>query len=207
MRYASHRYVKGPSTTSEIRRDCVKRGVCVILLILFLTGCGSGSQMNTALSLRDKVLKSSSISFNAIIAADYGDSVHTFSLECKAENNGNISFTVTDPETISGISGNIKSGKGEIIFDDTVLAFEPMLESQISPVISPWIFLYALRSGYISSCGNDGDNFKLTIDDTFNQNVFQVDIWLDAASSPQRCEILWEGRRCMSIDIRNFKIL
>lgn len=186
----------------------MKRGVCVIVLILFLAGCsGSSSQMNTALSLREKLLKCSALSFDAVIAADYEDSVHTFSLQCRADNIGNVSFTVTDPATISGISGNIKSGKGEITFDDTVLAFEPMVESQISPVISPWIFLYALRSGYISSCGKDGDNIKLTVDDTFHQNVFQVDIWLDAASTPQRCEILWQGRRCMSIDIRNFQLL
>lgn len=185
----------------------MKRVLMVVLAVVFIAGCGKGdSEINTALALRDRILQCQGISFDAVIAADYEDSVHTFSMKCAADSEGDITFTVTDPQSISGITGNIRAGKGELTFDDTILAFEPMTDLQISPVISPWLFLYALRSGYITACGREGQYQKITIDDTYKQEVLQLDIWLENGA-PMRAEILWQGRRCVSIDIRNFTYL
>lgn len=159
--------------------------------------------MNTALKMRNKLLDSD-CTFTSVIYADFTDSTYTFSMACKAANDGTLSFTVSDPETIAGISGTVSGEKGELVFDNEVLAFEPIAQGRLTPVIAPWIFIRTLRSGYISACGNDGELTRLQIDDSYAEDALHLDIWIDEQNIPVRAEILWKQQRVITMDVRNF---
>jgi hypothetical protein len=77
-------------------------------------------------------------------------------------------------------------------------------EGEISPVTAPWLFLRTLRSGYIRACGTDGDSLQVTVDDSYEADALQLDIWLSSADIPQRAQVLWHGRRVLSLGIENF---
>ena len=178
--------------------------VCILLL---LTGCGKhDEELDRAMALRAKLL-TASVTFEAEITADYGDEVHTFSVYCEGDNQGNLGFRVTAPETIADISGRIEAGEGNLTFQDTVLAFPLLAEDQLSPVSAPWIFYMTLRGGYLTAAGMEEDLLRVTIDDSYDDDALTVDIWLDAADTPIRAEILYDGRRILTLTIENFQIL
>ncbi len=139
------------------------------------------------------------------MTADYGEEVYKFTMQCSQDAEGNFTFTVTQPDTISGISGTISDQDGHLTFDDQILLFETICEGQITPVTAPWLVIHTLRSGYLAACGKDGENLKLSIDDSYRDDALHLDIWADSMSVPIRGEILWKERRVLTVDIRNFE--
>lgn len=176
-------------------------------LMFLLSGCSlENSEMDSAMELRSKLLAASEVAFRASIVADYGDQIHTFEMDCQGNNQGDVVFTVTEPETISGITGTISEEGGKLTFDDKALFFELLTDDQLSPVSAPWIFLRTLRSGYILSAGMEDDLLRLTIDDSYEEDALQLDIWLEENEIPIRGDILYDGKRILSLDIKNFDI-
>ena len=47
----------------------------------------------------------------------------------------------------------------------------------------------------------------MQIDDTYEDKALTVDVYTDAQDIPIRGEIIWEGRRVVSMDVKNFIIL
>ena len=183
------------------------RILAVILALFLLAGCeGSDAELDRAMALRAKLL-ASSVSFDAEITADYGSEVHTFSVYCEGDSQGNLGFRVTAPETIADITGRIDGGEGKLTFRDTVLAFPLLAEDQLSPVSGPWIFYKTLRTGYLTSAGMEEDLLRLTIDDSYEDDALTVDIWLNESDAPIRAEILYDGRRILTLTIDNFQIM
>lgn len=163
--------------------------------------------MDRVLALRSRVLQSKGCSFDAVITADYGKEICTFTLSCTADEKGNVQFTVKEPAGIAGISGNISAKGGELTFDDKAVAFELLADGQLSPVSSPWVFVKTLRGGYIASGGKDGDYLLATIHDSYKDDALVLDIWFDDDDVPVRAEILWKDRRYLSMDVKNFRFL
>ena len=186
----------------------MKRWVGIVLVAaLLLCGCtAEDSQMERALNLRGK-LQQSEVVFDVEIVADYGDKVYTFSTHCEADAAGNMTFTVTNPETIAGISGTLSKGNGKLTFDDKLLAFDVMADNLISPVSGPWVLLETLRSGYLTSCGQDTDGLRLSIDDSYAEKALHLDIWLDGQDVPKYCDVFWNGRRLLSMTVSSFTFL
>lgn len=183
-----------------------KFGVLVILLLL-LTGCSNASkEIERGMALRSKLLQASSCTFDAEITADYGDKVYTFAMSCQGDPKGNLTFAVTAPETIAGITGKISSEGGRLTFDDTALQFDLMADEQVTPVSGPWIFLKTLRSGYLTSACTEEEQLRLSIDDSYEDDALHLDIWLDAGDIPTRAEILYDGRRILTLTVKNFGI-
>ncbi len=186
----------------------MKRVLAVAMIVLTLCGCSStSSELNRALKLRENILKAEECIFTATITADYGEKFYTFKLDCKADAAGEVTFTVTEPESISGISGCLSENQGKLTFDDQALVFETLADGQVSPVSAPWLLIHTLRSGYMRSCGKDGQGIRIQIDDSYEEDALQVDIWTDQKDLPVRGEIIWQGRRIVTIDVENFTIL
>lgn len=181
--------------------------MALLLGLVLLTGCGSKEEeLERAMALRAKLL-ASSVSFDAEITADYGDTLHTFSVYCEGDSQGNLGFRVTAPETIAEITGRCEAGEGKLTFRDTVLTFPLLAEEQLSPVSAPWIFYTTLRGGYLTAAGMEENLTRLTIDDSYEEDALTVDIWLDETDSPIRAEILYDGRRILTLTIINFQIV
>ena len=181
--------------------------LAAVWILLLLTGCGSrDEELDRAMALRTRLL-TSSVSFDAEITADYGDELHTFSVFCEGDSQGNLGFRVTAPETIADITGRIEAGEGKLTFRDTVLAFPLLAEDQLSPVSAPWIFYTTLRGGYLTSAGMEEELLRLTIDDSYEEDALTLDIWLDETDTPIRAEILYDGRRILTLVIKNFQMV
>ena len=133
--------------------------------------------------------------------------MYQFSMSCKGDKQGNLAFSVTAPESISGITGTVAETGGHFTFDGTALTFATIADGQVTPITAPWLFLKTLRSGYIASCASADGTTYLQIDDSYNDSALHLDIWLDAEDMPVRAEILWEGRRILSIIVKDFLIL
>lgn len=177
------------------------------MLLLFLSGCsGPPSEMETGMKLRSELLQASACSFKACVTADYGDEIHTFSMNCEANSDGDITFCVVEPEVISGITGKLSGSGGSLTFEDTALQFELLADDQLSPVSAPWVFLKTLRSGCITSCCTEDGRIRLSIDDSYEDDALQLDIWLNAENLPEETDILFDGRRILSVSVEDFKI-
>ena len=186
----------------------MKKCAVILSLFLLLSGCsGPPSEVETGMALRSKLLQAAECSFDAVITADYGDKLHTFSMQCKADSKGNLAFTVTEPETISWISGKLSGEGGILTFGDRALHFDLPAEDQLSPVSAPWILMKTLRSGYLISACTEGESVRLSIDDSYEADPLRLDIWLDRQQLPSRADILHDGRRILSVAVANFQIL
>lgn len=177
-------------------------------MMMLLTGCGSdATELDRGLKLRDKLLDAQGCSFSADISADYGDSVQEFSMDCQGDSRGDISFTVTAPQTIAGITGTVADSGGKLTFDDTALSFPLLADGQVTPVSSPWIFLKTLRSGYMLFAGMEGELLRLSIDDSYADDALRLDIWVDTQDQPVRAEVVCDGRKILSMEIKSFVLL
>ena len=185
----------------------MKKVPALLLILLLLSGCANArDQIDRALGLRSRLLQGEGCSFTAGITADYGDQLHTFTLECRGDRQGNLAFTVTEPETIAGITGIISGDGGKLTFDDTALDFPLLADGQVTPVSAPWLLLMTLRGGYLTGAGEEGELLRLAVDDSYEEDALHLDIWLDGEDRPVQADILYDGRRILSMTIANFQI-
>lgn len=159
------------------------------------------------MALRERLLSGQGCSFEMEITADFGENTYTFCLVCEADKQGNVKFTVSEPESISGISGTIDASGGKLTFDAAALAFSLLADGEVSPVSAPWLFLKTVRSGFMTAAAAEADMTRITIDDSYEADALQLDIWLDAYDTPVQAEVIWQGRRVLSMQIRNFVIV
>lgn len=186
----------------------MKKWALFLVVLVGMCGCSADSnEMQQALDFRTSLLKGSGISFDADITADYGDKLHQFSVNCRADAQGDLEFTVTAPESIAGVSGRITDEGGELTFEDAALHFELLTDEQLSPVSAPWILVKTLRSGYITAACREEDGLRLTIDDSYDEDALTLDIWLDEQNLPKRAEILYDGRRILTMLVKNAVLL
>lgn len=162
--------------------------------------------MDRALSLRDAVTNGKGCTFSVVITADYQDVYFTFKLDCQANEVGDITFSVKEPESICGITGNISAEGGKLTFDDQMLVFPEMIDGQITPLVAPWLFLKTLRGGYITGCAQNDIGLLMQIKDTYFEDALQINIQTNA-DVPVFAELIWEDRRIMTLDVEAFRIL
>lgn len=115
-----------------------------------------------------------------------------------------MQFTVTEPDTISGITGNIDSGGGNLTFDNQVLLFPMLADGYISPVCAPWLMMKTLRGGYIHSATKTEEGGYYIFHDSYMEEPLQMEIRSDPSGIPHTGEILWKGRRILTLNVRNF---
>lgn len=185
----------------------MKRILAVIFTVIILSGCSNSKAIEPGLQLREKLLNSNGCSFDALITADYADEIYTFTMQCEIDQNGNLSFCVKEPISISGITGTMTADGGKLTFDDKALAFPLLADDQITPISGPWLLLKTLRGGYLRACETGKNETHLILDDSYQEDALQVDVYLTKENIPIRGEFLFRGRRILSIDVRNFAYL
>lgn len=181
--------------------------VAIVCVILLLSGCkGANAPTDKALALRNRILDSNGCSFHAAVTADYGEKIHTFSMDCVTDKEGNLTFTVTEPITIAGITGKITAMGAGITFDDKVLAFQSIVDDQVTPVVAPWLFIKTLRSGYLRDCSDSENGYEITIDDSYAEDALRLNIRIQD-DLPVAGEIFWKGRRVLTLLVETFTYL
>lgn len=180
----------------------------MLILSVLLSGCSAeDAALKQGMTFRSNLLSAEGCRFGASITADYGDELYAFSMECQADASGNLTFSLTEPETLSGISGTVSDEGGRITFEDTALTFPLLTDDQLSPASAPWIFVKTLRSGYLTSACMEDGMLRLSMDDTYEEDALHLDIWMDENRMPVRGDILYDGRRILSVEVEDFTFL
>ena len=66
-----------------------KTAVLFLCVIIILCGCGKNNlAMDQAISFRQKLLSAKQCTFECGITADYGDTLHSFSVYCEFDDSG-----------------------------------------------------------------------------------------------------------------------
>lgn len=186
----------------------MKRAFAILMITVLFAGCSRENEaIEKVIDLRERILSSNGTSFSAVITADYEDALYTFQLDCTCDTEGNLSFTVKEPASICDITGTVSKDRQMLTFDDKVLAFPPLADGQLSPVMAPYIFLSSLKGGYISACSEEGEGYCIYLDDSFQENQLHLQIFTDAECIPVRAEITYCNLRILTIDVSNFMVL
>ena len=179
--------------------------VLITILFAFLSGCSGGNdELDRAMALRSRLVSCNGCTFDAEVTADYEDKLYSFSMNCRADSAGNVAFTVTAPDSIAGITGTVSQQGGTLTFDDTALAFELLADGLFSPVSAPWILIHTLQSGYLTSCAELDDGLLLSVDNSYEEDSLNLSIRLGSGDLPTEAEISWQGRRILSLTVKNF---
>ena len=185
----------------------MKRIAAVFLTLVLLTGCtGKRDELDRAMKLRASLLGCLGCSFDVTVTADYGDAYYTFLMNCQTGGRGDVQFTVLQPESIAGITGEISSGEGKLTFDDVALHFPLLADDQVTPVSGPWILMKTLLGGYLTAANEEDDLLHLTIHDSYEEDALQMEIWLNGEDHPVQAEILYDGRRIVTMSVENFSM-
>lgn len=180
----------------------MKKLLLPLILVLFFTGCGQGNTPR-GMSLRQRMNDSNGCAFTAEVRAYIGKEEYVFSMDCECGNSDTVTFTVTAPESLSGITGELSSGSGSLTFDGQALAFPMLAQGTMSPISSVWVLLHALRGGYLTDEGKEG----LTIDETYQGVPLRLSVTLDHEDMPTFTEIFQDGERILSLALTNFRFL
>ena len=180
----------------------MKKLLLPLILVLFFTGCGQGNTPR-GMSLRQRMNDSNGCAFTAEVRAYIGKEEYVFSMDCECGNFDTVTFTVTAPESLSGITGELSSGSGSLTFDGQALAFPMLAQGTMSPISSVWVLLHALRGGYLTDEGKEG----LTIDETYQGVPLRLSVTLDNEDMPTFTEIFQDGERILSLALTNFRFL
>ena len=180
----------------------MKKLLLPLILVLFFTGCGQGNTPR-GMSLRQRMNDSNGCAFTAEVRAYIGKEEYVFSMDCECGNSDTVTFTVTAPESLSGITGELSSGSGSLTFDGQALAFPMLAQGTMSPISSVWVLLHALRGGYLTDEGKEG----LTIDETYQGVPLRLSVTLDNEDMPTFTEIFQAGERSLSLALTNFRFL
>ena len=118
----------------------MKKVLVLLVTVMLLTGCSGGDrELDRMMSFRASLLSGMGCAFQAIVTADYQDEVYQFTLDCRCDEQGTVNFTVVEPDTIAGISGEISAEGGKLTFEnEKALAFETLADGQVTPVTAPW---------------------------------------------------------------------
>lgn len=192
-----------------------KRRKLAILLcgaMLLLAACGAPSAADEALIAREAMLQYEQISGNATLTADYGLRVYDFGVTFSYQKDGDITLTLTAPETVSGISATLEQGTSALHFDDMQIETGALTDSGLSPLGAiPRLFSEA-KEGYISACAFEtlGEQQVLRVDyrnaDAQPGTGEEVSIWFDATSYlPLQAELLSDGYRVVAVQFETIE--
>ena len=183
----------------------VRKSLVVLLLLpLLLCGCEKRRGVTQeALTFRTQLMQAGKCSFTADMKVDYGSRIYEFSV-ITSYTPDETKLTIQSPEEISGICATVTKNGTKLQFQETELEFGKLANGNISPVSAPWLLVQCWIGEYIASSGADADMERVTYLRGYAENEVTVDTWFSEKSVPVYAEFIYDGFRCLCVDIRDF---
>lgn len=186
----------------KIWKGAVAAGLCMTL-----AACGGEetSPVQEALSFRTDLLAVDQCSFTAQVTADYGERAYTFGLDCVYEpRNDRAELTVTEPESIAGITAAMEGTDGTVAFDGTALELGTLASGKTAPMALPQLLGQAWTGGYIESQTEADSGFLVTYQVGYEQDALMVYTAFDEGGVPLWAEIYDEDTCVLQAELSNF---
>lgn len=182
-----------------------RKMLAVLMILVCLTGCGkTGEPTQKALDFRTKLMQSEGCTFTADITASYAERVYSFTVDA-VYSPEETTLTVVSPEEIAGISATVTEDGAKLEFEDVELDFGKLANGYVSPVSVPWLLGQCWIGEYISHAGADGDLERVTYLRGYHDAEVTLDTWLSQEGTPVHAEVIYDGVRCLTIEIRDFQ--
>lgn len=131
----------------------MRRTVLFALMIslLLLSACSTGAQDEERLSqFRMDCAQAESIAFTAVLTADLGDTVESYTVDCAAGAAETI-LTLRSPEMLAGIQATVTAGELALTYEGVVLGAGQITQEGLTPVSAIPAALEAIASGHLLS--------------------------------------------------------
>lgn len=189
----------------------VGRGAAALLLLPLLVGCvpaGMDPAEALALDIRGQYLEAVRCETQAAVTADYGRRVYEFVLDVTWTPE-ETRVTVTQPETVAGITATVQAGESTLEYDGLSLDTGPLDGDGLAPVSAVPALLTAAAEGFITQCRMEPEGSLLRVDCGDPEGApgtgRQITLWFDKESGDlRRGEILVDGFRVISCEFLTF---
>ncbi len=177
----------------------------IIIVGTALTGCASEKEtLSPAIEFRAAAARGG-CSFHAVVQANLGETAACFAMDCDAAPDGAVTLTVTEPETLSGITARVAAETGQLTFDGLALDFGLLANGNVVPAAAPAIVADCWLRQYISSAGQEKEYYRVTYERDFDEKKLFVDTWFENAV-PICAEVCYNGQRILKLQITDFTL-
>lgn len=179
----------------------------MLAVCCLLGGCsGQSKQMQEVLAFRAMLLGGGGCSFQAEVEAQYDAYHSTFLLQCQYDAAADtLDFTVLEPESIAGITGQIAQDRRTLSFSDLALEMELLAEETVSPVALPQIISQSWAKSYIASAGTDRDYLVAVFQNGYEDDTIKIETWFEQGL-PVWADVWYEGDCQASVRITEFTV-
>lgn len=176
------------------------------MLCALLFGCaGEENVLEPAIGFRAAVLQAGGCSFRAKIEADYGDRIERFAVDCDFSADGTARLTLTEPETLAGITASVTERGGRITYDGMSAEFGLLANGNVIPAAAPALTALCWSGEYISAAGWDEALYRVTYEKDFDEKRLQIDTFFKN-DLPILAEVCYNNQRILKLEISDFSL-
>lgn len=139
--------------------------------VFLLSGCsgqGENDSQQQALALRTTYLSMTACQSQLAVIADYGQRVYTYEMEMTWQGDvsqGETTLTITQPDTIAGLTVTAKEGEAVLQYDGIALETGALYSDGPNPIEAIPYLIETMRSVFIAECGYElvGEEMQLRV--------------------------------------------
>lgn len=177
-----------------------------MLCALLLVGCASEeSVLEPAIEFRAALLQAGGCSFHARIEADFGESVEQFSVDCDYHTDGTAVLTLTEPETLAGITASVTERGGKVTYEGMSVDFGLLANGNVIPAAAPALAALAWSGEYIAAAGWEEEVYRVTYEKDFDEERLQIDAYFKN-TLPILAEVCYNNQRILKLEISEFSL-
>ncbi|MBQ6430519.1 MAG: hypothetical protein IJJ99_01390 [Oscillospiraceae bacterium] len=184
------------------------RRVFAVLTLCALLLCGCAKEEDVlapAIEFRAALLQAGGCSFRAKIEADFGDCVERFAVDCEFTTDGTAKLTLTEPETIAGITATVTERGGRITYDGMSVDFGLLANGNVKPAAAPALTALSWSGEYIAAAGWEDDVYRVTYEKDFDEKRLQIDTYYKN-DLPFLAEVCYNNQRILKLEISDFSL-
>lgn len=176
----------------------------MMTLCLLLTACGTAENtLRDALAFRSMLQEEGGCSFRAAVVTEVEDRGYAFTLDGQYETGGPARLTVTEPETIAGVTAAVTDRDAALAFGGTALDFGKLDDALTTPLYAPLVFGRCWDSAYIDCAGADGADYRVTYRLGYDEAELILETWF-SGGVPVRCELYRGSGLLLSARVEGF---